>query len=337
MYQDELLAKIEEAGLVGRGGAAFPVHLKWQRIKSLKNPKKYVVCNASEGEIGVEKDLYILKNYPEEVIRGLLLAMDFLGTKEAYINFNKDYYQATRNKIDPLLDLCRKKGYLVSIFQEEPSYIGGETGALLNAIEGKKTQPRPESPSPSLKGIFGYPVLLHNVETLYDVARVSMGNFKPTRFSTILGVKNEGVYQVGIKQKVANILRETKNYPEFPFFVQVGGGASGEILTSDQAEQAVVGGCGSIEIYKTSPSSKQFLDKIFNFYAKESCGKCTPCRDGSWQLQQMLAEIEEGSEITWQKIAPIIKVMEKSSYCGLGKSIALPVKSYAKNILGIEI
>ncbi len=337
MQQEELLIKLEQAGIVGRGGAAFPAHLKWKRIKDLSNPKKYVVCNASEGEIGVQKDFYILQNFSEEVFKGMMLAMDFLETKEGYFYINRNYYEQLKSKIDPLVELFKQKSYIINVFIEEPSYIGGETGALLNAIEGKKVQPRFESPSPSVLGIFGCPVLLHNVETLYDVARVATDKFEKTRFSTILGGNKNGVYRVNADEKVAEVLRKTNNYPDFDFFVQVGGGASGEIFTKEQAETATIGGCGSIEIYPSTTTDYDFLSKIFNFYEKESCGKCTPCRDGSWQLKKLLDGLDKKSEIPWLEIKPIIKVMEKGSFCGLGKSIVPPVRSYAKNILGIEV
>lgn len=333
---NDLLAKIAAAGLVGRGGSAFPAAKKWERMVSLKNPKKVVVCNASEGEPGVKKDFHILKNFPEKMIKGMLLTMDFLGSKDAYININKDYYQATKSKLDPLIALCREKGYIINIFEEQPSYIGGETGALLNAIEGKKTQPRPDKPSPSVTGIFGAPVLLHNVETFYDIARVAADEYKSTRFSTILGGPKEGTFEVKNEEMIANILKETNNYPDFPFFVQIGGEASGEVLTSEQIETAQLSGCGSIRIYPKETTAKEFLSKLFNFYVKESCGKCTPCRDGSWQLKQMIDQLE-GEEIPWAKISPIIRVMDKGAYCALGSSIVKPVRSYAKNILGIEV
>jgi len=337
MPENDLLAKIEKARLVGRGGASFPVHLKWQRIKSLENPKKYVVCNASEGEPSVKKDWHILDNFTAEVFKGMVLTMSFLETKEAYLNINKDYYRKLKAKIDSLVAICQKKGYLINIFEEEPSYIGGETGALLNAIEGKKTEPRASSPSPSIAGIFGNPTLVHNVETFYDVARVAAGTFKPTRFSTLLGVKNSGVYEVANTQKVAEILRETNNYPDFAFFVQVGGGASGEVMTAEQAKERELIGCGSIEVFSLKTKPQEFLSKLFSFYAKESCGKCTPCRDGSWQLKKIITELEQNSVIPWNKISPIIQAMDKSSFCDLGRSIVLPFRSYAKNILGIEV
>ena len=116
MPDNNLLSKIEVAGLVGRGGAAFPVHRKWQRIKSLANSKKYVVCNASEGEPSVKKDFHILQNFTAEVIKGMVLTMDFLETKEAYININKNYYQELKNKIDPLIAVCQKNGHIINIF-----------------------------------------------------------------------------------------------------------------------------------------------------------------------------------------------------------------------------
>lgn len=333
-----LLAAVEAAGLVGRGGAAFPVAKKWRRMQGLAATKKYVVCNASEGEIGVAKDIHILQHFPAQVVKGLLLTMDFLGTKEAYINFNKNYYQQVKSSIDLLLESCRKQQYLVSIFQEEPSYIGGESGALLNAIEGRKTQPRVEPPSPSIRGIHGVPTLIHNVETLFDIARVSMGSYQPTRYSTILGVAQEGVRAVPNEATVAEILRQTDNYPNFPFFVQVGGGASGEIIRADQAETAILRGCGSIEVYPASTRAYFLLDKLSRFYAAESCGKCSPCREGSAAIRTWVEGLDpdiDDADIQWSQLWSTVALMERASLCGLGRSIALPLRSYARNILGI--
>lgn len=337
--KDDLLQAIERANLVGRGGAAFPVARKWQRIRDLAKPKKYVICNASEGEPDVSKDFFLLKNYPTKVFAGMLLAMDFLETKEGYLYINKKYYQVLKTKIDILLNFFQKKGYLIHLFQEEPSYIGGETGALLNSIEGKKVQPRYKNPSPSVLGIFGAPVLLHNVETLYDIACVATNEFEQTRLATISGegIAKPDVYRVKSAQNVAEILRQTGNYPKFDFFVQVGGGAAGEVLTSEQAETAALSGSGSIRVFPKTISPYSFLKNLFAFYTRESCGKCSPCRDGSWQLLQLLTGLSEDSELPWDKFSPIIKIMDKGSFCNLGKSIALPVRSYAANILGIKV
>lgn len=340
MYQgEELLLQIRLANVLGRGGADFPAHQKWRRIGDLSKPKKYVVCNAGEGEPGVSKDYFLFEHYPEQVIAGMILAMDFLGTKEGYLSINKNYYEDHRRGIDPCIAKAKERGYLIHIFEEEPSYIGGESSSMLNAIEGKPTQPRAKRPSPSVLGIFGCPTLVHNVETLYDIYRVAEGTFEADRLCTITGIgKKPGVYRVANDAKVLDILRLTGNYPESEdFFVQVGGGASGVVLTREQAADEELSGCGSIGVYSKSMTTFEFLKTLFDFYARESCGKCVPCFKGSKDLATLINALTEKSEIPWPEIAVIVKDMEKGSFCGLGTSIVLPVTSYAKNILGLKL
>ena len=166
-----LITKIKDAKLVGRGGACFPTVTKWEMVKRAKGNPKYVICNASEGEMGVFKDLYILKKYPVEVVKGMVLAMDYLKTKDAYFNFNSSYYKQTKRKLNPILKKFEKKGYKFTIYKESPSYIGGEETALLNAIEGKRIEPRMKPPFPSDAGLFQKPTLVHNVETLFNVTK----------------------------------------------------------------------------------------------------------------------------------------------------------------------
>lgn len=105
-----LLEKIKKAGLVGRGGAGFPSHIKWSAVKNAKSDTKYVICNASEGELGIFKDFYILKNFPEKVFKGMMLAMDFVETKEGFVNMNENYYNRLQKKIDKVLADCKKRG-----------------------------------------------------------------------------------------------------------------------------------------------------------------------------------------------------------------------------------
>ncbi|MGD9129929.1 MAG: NADH-ubiquinone oxidoreductase-F iron-sulfur binding region domain-containing protein [Candidatus Woesebacteria bacterium] len=327
-----ILEKIKQAGLVGRGGASFPTHKKWERIQVIESDIKYVVCNASEGELAVSKDYYILTHYPELVIKGLILAMDFLNSKEAYFNFNSEYYQDIQEKFEPLLNKYREQGYKLFIFQENPSYIGGETGALLNAIEGKRVEPRLKPPSPSVKGLHGKPTLVQNVETLYNVALVAADKFKNTRFYTISGpVANPGVYELAADWPSAKVLRETNNYPESDFFIQIGGSASGPVISKEQAEEQPVEGTGAIEIYPTDIPSRDLLMRWFGFYSQESCGKCTPCREGTYQLFNL---VEDNKEIPWSKILEIIHTLKLTSFCALGESVAIPIESYLKNILG---
>lgn len=329
-----LLEKIKNAELVGRGGAGFPTALKWELVKKAKGDTKYVICNASEGELGLFKDVGILEKHPEQVFKGMWLAMDFLGTKEAYFNFNKHYYEKLKKSIDKLIGQYKKQGYSFTIFQEEPSYIGGEETTLLNAIEGKRIQPRLKPPYPSDAGLFGKPTLIHNVETLFNIAAVDAGTYTNKRFYCISGeVKNRGVCHLPADWSIQKVLEETKNIPTFDFFVQIGGSASGLVLNQKQLDTHTMTGAGSIEVYKASMKPIDLLTKWFKFYAEESCGKCTPCRIGSYNLYNL---IKDAKKIPWKEIFEIIETMEQTSFCALGKSVAQPVKSYAKNILKLK-
>lgn len=329
--KQNLTTKIKEAKLVGRGGAGFSTALKWEMVKKAKGQPKYVICNASEGELGVFKDFYILKKFPEQVIKGMVLAMDYLKTKQAYFNINKSYYRQTFHKLDPILQKYEKRGYKFTIFEETPSYIGGEETALLNAIEGKRLEPRRKPPYPVEVGLFGKPTLVHNVETLFNVAQVHDGKFEPKRFYCLSGkLRRPGVYHLPDNFTIYQILEATKNLPRFEFFVQIGGGASGLVLNQKQVKVQRMTGAGSLQVYKTSMEPRKLLLHWFKFYAKESCGKCTPCREGSYQLYEL---IKGSKRVPWKKIMEIVEVMGKTSFCALGKSIMIPVKSYMTNIL----
>lgn len=334
MSKFDLLRQIAQAKLTGRGGAAFPVADKWQRIQEHQSEKKYVVCNASEGEPGVKKDFYILQHFPERVIQGMVLAMDFLGTKEAYLYLNRDYHAELKERLEPLFKQALAKGFLINLFLENPSYIGGESGALLNTIEGKKTQPRNKPPSPSITGINGAPVLLHNVETFYDIALVAAGKYLGQRFVTISGGQNDGVFALKEDLSVAEALRLTANESNQAVLVQVGGGASGPVFSQEQLTEAKLTGCASLEIYPASSSAKQLLQQWADFYATESCGKCTPCREGTWQVQRLVRELgdQEPTEAWWQTVLSLARTMQESSICGLGQSLIIPLQSYYENI-----
>lgn len=338
LNKKELLNKIKEAGLVGRGGASFPTHLKWQRMLEtpLESPaqEKLVVCNVSEGEPGVKKDFYILKNAPEEVFNGMRLALDFLDSKKGYFNFNADYWQRLQARLEPIIDDYKKEGYEFIVFEEEPSYIGGETGSLLNAIEGKRVEPRLKPPSPSLAGINGNPVLLHNVETFYNVSLVSKDQFENKRFYTVGGqAEKPGVYYLADDLTVAEVLRQTDNYPDFNFFAQVGGGASGPVWNQEQLAKNPATGTGSIEIYATRTPAHQMLRQWFRFYMEESCGKCAPCRQGTYELYQSIKEINDDDKIDWTRLDPVIETLERTAFCDLGRSLAIPLKTYRTNVL----
>jgi NADH:ubiquinone oxidoreductase subunit F (NADH-binding) len=326
-----ILAKIEKAGLIGRGGAEYPTAKKWREVKQVQGKKKYVVCNASEGEIGLFKDLYILKNYPEQVIKGMVLALDYLGVKDGYINLNKGYYKKIGAKLSRVINSYNRQGHNIKFFIEDPSYIGGEETALLNAIEGKRVEPRLKPPYPSRVGLFGCPTLINNVETFYDIALVNEGTFDKKRFYAISGkIKNVGVYHLPADWSLEKTLKETGNYPVFDFFVQAGGSASGLVLNKEQIKTQKMIGAGGLEVYDKKTNPKTLLLRWFNFYQVESCGKCTPCRLGTFQLRYLL---KKKTQVSWSQVFDLLAVTEETSFCALGRSISSPIRSYYTNVL----
>jgi len=327
----DLITKIEKAGLIGRGGAEYPTARKWREVKKSQGRPKYVICNASEGEIGLFKDIYILKNYSEQVIRGMVLALDYLKAKDAFLNINKKYYFQVKSKLTEAVKKYNLRGYNIRIFQEEPSYIGGEETALLNAVEGKRTEPRLKPPYPSSSGLFDKPTLINNVETFYNVACLEDDVFSDKRFYSVSGkVKNSGVYHLSADLTIEKVLKETDNYPDFEFFVQIGGSASGQICNKRQIKKQKMTGAGGLEVYDKKTDPKRIILRWIKFYQTESCGKCGPCRMGTYQLYYL---IKNSKGVPWKEIFDILETTEETSFCGLGKSVSTPIISYYQNVL----
>ena len=328
---ENIIDKIENAGLVGRGGAGFPTARKWRDVASSESDEKFVICNASEGEIGLFKDIHILEHHPEGVVTGIKIALDFLNSKKAFFNINENYHHKVAGRLTNAFRDHNEQGYDFRFFIEEPTYIGGEETALLNAIEGNRTEPRKKPPYPSVVGLWGHPTLINNVETFFNVSLIDEGKYKGNRFSCISGkVRKEGVFHLPAEMTLENILHETDNYPDFDFFVQVGGSASGVILNRDQIKTQIMSGAGGLEIYDINTDPKDILFKWFNFYQKESCGKCVPCRMGSYQLFDILKNCEE---VPWDRVFEVLESTKNTSFCALGGSINTPVDSYYSNIL----
>jgi NADH:ubiquinone oxidoreductase subunit F (NADH-binding) len=325
-----IISKIKEAGLVGRGGACFPTGLKWEAVfYSLEEgaQKAYIVCNAAEGEPGVKKDAYIMDKYPERLVGGIKLAIDFFHAEKAYIYINFDYYKKYNKKLSVLFG-----DYPIEFFVKpaDAGYIGGEESSILNAIEGKKIEPRLKPPFPTKEGLYGCPTLVNNVETFYNVSLVSTGDYKKTRFFTINGdCLWVGVYEFDENYTIEKILKETKNYLEIPFFVQVGGDASGIILNQKQLRRPV-SGAGSITVYSIAKHKPEALIRNWlEFFMDQSCGQCTPCREGTYRLVE---EINK-QEIDWNIVSSLLDNLEDSAFCGLGCAVSIPVKSLLTNVV----
>jgi len=316
----EIIDQLKKSNLSGRSGSGFPTGLKWQMVKEIKAEKKYIICNASEGEPAVFKDGFILENYPEEVVNGLKIALKTIDHSSAYIYLCKDYYEEFKNKLSKLI-----KNLPIQLFKKGGGYLAGEETVLCEVIEGKRPEPRLKPPYPTEKGLFGCPTLINNVETFYAVSKIAQNKYQNKRFYSISGqIKNQGVFELPEDWSVEKILKETKNYPDFDFFVKSGGGAVGEILLVNELKSKV-GGQGAIIVFDKKKTNLISLMKEWaEFFQKENCDKCVPCREGIYRINEILKKKEI---INKELIADLIFVLEETSFCGLGKGAGLAFKS----------
>jgi len=315
----DLIEKLKKADLKGRGGAAYPTWMKWNLVKEAQGENKYVVCNGSEGEPGVFKDKFILENYPEEVIDGIKLAMKAVGAKEAFIFLNKEYFKDFGAKLKKII-----KNDKISLFQKKGGYLSGEETTLLNELEEKRPEPRLRPPYLVVSGYLVSPTLVNNVETFYCVSKIAKDEYKKTRFYSISGdAVNPGVFEFSENWPIKKVLEETKNWPEFDFFVQIDGGASGEIFLPNELSCPAQGN-GAVIIYnKKMTDPMQLMRRWVEFFIKNNCDKCTPCREGVYRLKEIL----DKDKLDKKTIEELFFAMEETAFCPLGKGVSRPFKS----------
>ena len=325
MNRKNIIAELKKHNLLGKRGACFPAGLKWEAVKKAKGKKKYIICNASEGEIDVYKDRFVLENYPEEVVDGVKVALKTIDNSKAYIYLKEDYYRKFKKSLEKLT-----KGLPVTFFKKPDNYICGEETTILNVIEGGREEPRSKPPYPTQSGLWGYPTLVNNVETFYHIAQIAKGRYEGNRFYSIEGdVKNRGVFELPENYPIRKILKETDNWPSFDFFVQSGGGASGEILLPKELSQPVRG-IGSIIVYNRKRTDLFVLmRKWAEFFMGGNCDKCTPCREGVYRINEMLKKGKTDKDL----LKDIFFVLESTSYCPMGKIVVVPFKGLIDKLL----
>jgi len=321
-----IIQKIKQAKLCGRGGASFPTADKWQMVKDAKAERKFIVCNASEGEPGIKKDFFLLENRPEIVIGGIRIALEFLQAEKAYLYLNPEYFKLLASKLKNIIGT-----YPIEVFAKahDAGYVGGEESSALNHIENRRVEPRLKPPFPPVSGLWGCPTLINNVETFYAVYLINEDSYKNTRFYTVGGdCVYDGVYELADGLSIAEVLHQSNNYPDFPFFVQVGGDMSGQVLNSSQLD-AVVNGSASVTIHSLLKHNPMKLMRAWaEFYCRESCGQCVPCREGTYRLREELTK----NNLDWDLVLRLLDDLEESSFCGLGLSVKTPFKSYFDNV-----
>ncbi len=324
---ENIIEQLKQSGLLGRSGSNFPVWKKWEAVKGAPSDKKFVICNASEGEPEVSKDSFILEKYLAEVINGVKIAIGEVGASTAYIYLNKYFYQKYKQK---LIDLIANSP--IELFENPGGYLAGEETSILNIIEGKRAEPRVKPPYPTEKGLWGKPTLINNVETFYWVSKVTKGEYQNKRFYCVSGeAPNKGVFELPENYSIEQILKETKNYPNFPFFLQVGGGAVGEVLLSNELGQPIKGLSSIVIFNKDKENPIDLMKNWIQLLMMQNCDQCAPCREGLYRINEILQGVEGVKLLRGTKefnsLQEFFSVLEKTSLCPFGRTAYMPFKT----------
>ena len=324
MAEKNIINKLKRAKLLGRSGSGFSAGLKWEMVKKERAKKKYIICNAASGEPKVMKDECLLKNHAKEVVDGIKIALKTIDNSEAYIYLRKDLYARFKKDLEKLV-----KGMPATFFKKPGGYLAGEETCICEAIEGRRPEPRIKPPFPTKVGLFGCPTLINNVETFYQVSRIAKGQYRNKRFYTVDGnVKNKGVYELPLSWSIERVLKGTGNWPDFDFFIQAGGGASGEILLPKELKKPV-DGPGAIIVYnRKNISCLSLMKEWADFFVEENCDKCTPCREGIYRISEMINKKKFDKKL----LDDISYTLETTSFCGLGKAASTPFNGLIKKI-----
>lgn len=283
----------------------------------------------------------------KEVFKGIDYAIKFLNTKvEVYLHINQDYLDELKPQLFKYINNYKWSGIKFHISIENPCYIGGEASALMNIIETGIAQPKPRTHRTVVKGLFEKPTMMNNVETFYDISRVLDGNWDFCRFSGVFGDgldSNFGKQKMVIRHKndasIYDILKDNDLLPNFDFYVQIGGSASGPVYNSDQLKDNIMVGAGSIEIFdKSKRNFLHFMQRLGNFYEKESCGKCMGHKFAT-ELNELIKTFtsEKDAIDNIQNMFVNIENMNKKTFCKLCKSLKTTFVSYCNNILNIKL
>lgn len=357
MTPTAIIDKIKASNLRGRGGAGFPTGVKMEAVMKTEVFPKYLVCNADEGEPGNFKDKYLLENDPHQLIEGMIICAYAMGMVKGYIYIRGEYNQSIK-VIGKAIEKARSKGILgnnildsdfnfdIQIHSGAGAYICGEEFALIESLEGKAGRPRNKPPFPTVSGIYNKPTLINNVETFSNIPYIisegaskfaSIGTLSSsgTRLVSLCGnVNNRGVYEIpfgiSIREIIFNIGGGIPDNRKVKI-VQLGG-ASGPCipesmldLRMDYKEFGELGlsmGSGAVIVIDDRYDVLDIVRSIVRFFKRESCGKCTPCREGNRQILRILHRFISGTatQTDLKLLESVCSVMSQTSFCGLGQA-----------------
>ncbi|WP_300019622.1 NADH-ubiquinone oxidoreductase-F iron-sulfur binding region domain-containing protein [Pseudonocardia sp.] len=356
-----VITEVADASLTGRGGAAFPTGVKWDGVAKAPERPHYLVCNADESEPGTFKDRVLMEADPFGLIEAMTIAAYATGCERGYLYIRGEYPLATR-RLERAIAAARTRGYLgddvmgegfafdIELRRGAGAYICGEETALLNSIEGFRGEPRNKPPFPSVKGLFGKPTVINNVETLYNVlevlaiggpafAGIGAGRSTGSKLFCVAGaVGAPGVYEVDFGTTLRELLELAGGLRGELRTILLGGAAGGfvmpdqldVVLTLEGAREiGATLGSGVVLAFDTDADLTATLRRIAAFFRDESCGQCVPCRVGTVRQEESLARLERGAprgpELTL--LGDLARVMQDASICGLGHTAPAAVQS----------
>ena len=368
MSPDQIIEEMKNSGLRGRGGAGFPTGLKWSFMPRSAPVDKYIVCNSDEGEPGTFKDRDILRYNPHALIEGMIIAGYAIGANAGY-NYIRGEFIEPIERFEAALAEAREASYLgnnildsgfdfqLHVHRGAGAYICGEETALLESIEGKKGQPRYKPPFPANYGLFGKPTTINNTETLASVPAIirNGGQWfqdlgKPNNggskiFAVSGHVNNPGNFEVPMGIPFAELLEMAggvRNGKQLKAVIP--GGSSTPVLPAEVmmeldmdydslAKAGSMLGAGSVIVMDEDTDMVKTLERIAYFYYEESCGQCTPCREGTGWLYRVIRRIARGNgrQQDLDLLTDVAGNIGGRTICALGDAAAMPVASFIEH------
>ena len=367
MMPQGVLAEVKAAGLVGRGGAAFPTGVKWEGAANAPGQPKYIVCNADESEPGTFKDRILLEDDPHRTIEGMIIAAYAVGARQGYVYVRGEYPHAFKVMSEAVAE-ARQAGIIggnildsglsfdIEMRLGAGAYICGEETALLESIEGKRGMPRIKPPFPTTHGLFGKPTVINNVETFCNVPLIlergaseyrKMGTDRssgPKLFCVSGQIERPGLYEVPFGATLRHLLYDLAGGLKLGRKLQavLFGGAAGAFATEKDLDVilsfehlSAAGlplGSGAVMVFDDSADMRDVLKRIAHFFADESCGKCYPCQLGARRQYEILDRVATGFPVPGdrERLSDVGSTMIDASLCGLGQTAATAVLSGMK-------
>lgn len=372
MKPEDVIKEVDKSGLRGRGGAGFPAGKKWSFIPKEAPKPKYLTVNADEGEPGTFKDRIIMENDPHMLVEGSIITSYAIGIYQAYIYVRGEYTRSI-SRLEDAINEAYARGYLgknildtgyyldMAVHPGAGAYICGEETALLESLEGKKGQPRMKPPFPAIVGLFQGPTVINNVETIACVPHIiknggewfnnlgAPGVGGGIKLFPVSGhVKKPGVYELPVGTPLREIIYNYAGGVRGDKKVKavIPGGSSAPVLKAEEIDVkmdfnslAAIGsmmGSGAIIVMDEDTDLVKTLRILIKFYAHESCGKCTPCREGTGWMAKIITRIEkgQGESSDLDALLDIANGIRGRTLCPLGDAAAMPVQSFVTKFRG---